>query len=627
MDERWLDWEEIDAFNSNWGGSWNEPLNGVHYFRQRINVPESLAGQKATLRVGTLKDSDVTYINGIRVGSTSYQYPPRIYQVPAGTLRAGENEIVIRLVSSAGRPEFVKGKPYQLEVDNRTIPLAAVWKHKIGCILKRMPSTTGFQNEPTGLYNSMIYPLRNYGIRGAIWYQGESDTGSEGSKLYESHLINLVNDWREQWKIKNLPFVIVQLANFQQRSNKPMESGNAQVREAQRKATLQLKSAGLATAIDLGESNDIHPLNKKDLAHRCVLQMNKLAFGEKNIVAEGPMAESAELKENNRIVISFRKDTGTLKQAKSLEGIAVAAKDGKYKFVKAYTEGDKVIAQWDGEGTPIEIDAASHSGVDDIREIVQEAKLFPIGSKYKVFIVDECHSLSDKAWQALLMTLESMPAMTIFIFCTTNPEKIPDTIISRVQVFKLSKISLKGIFDRLIYVLDEESKTDTEITYSEDAVNFIAKYANGGMRDALTLLDKALIFNKNITMENIEKALGLPNYDDYFALLSAVATKNNEEIIKLVNDVYNSNINFTKWFEQFHSFIINIVKYIYTKDINETVIPSHYSDKIQNYNEKHSIFCLKLANILIELNHELKFTSYQQEIVLTYLCSSTKPTT
>ncbi|WP_294549389.1 sialate O-acetylesterase [uncultured Bacteroides sp.] len=349
------DWKEVDVFNSNWGGNWNAPANGVHYFRQRINIPASLAGQKATLRVGTLKDADATYINGVCVGKTSYQYPPRIYQVPEGTLRAGENEITIRLVSNAGRPAFVKGKPYQLEVGGQTIPLAATWKHKIGCTMGRIPSTTGFQNEPTGLYNSMIHPLRNYAIRGAIWYQGESDTGPEGSKLYEGHLIDLVNDWRAQWNNKNLPFVIVQLANYQQRSNKPVESGNARVREGQRRATLQLKNAGLATAIDLGESNDIHPLNKKDLAHRCVLQMKKLSFGEKNIVAEGPMAETAELKEDGRIVISFSKGTGTLKQAEALEGIAVAGKDGKYKFVKAYTEGDKVIAQWEGKGIPASI--------------------------------------------------------------------------------------------------------------------------------------------------------------------------------------------------------------------------------------------------------------------------------
>lgn len=344
----------IGIINSSWGGSRNSPLNGVHYFRQRINIPESLAGQKATLRVGTLKDSDATYINGVCVGRTSYQYPPRIYQVPAGTLRAGENEIVIRLVSSAGCPEFVKGKPYQLEIAGRTLPLAVIWKHKMGCTMERIPSTIGFQNEPTGLYNSMIHPLRNYGIRGIIWYQGESDTGPQGSKLYESHLIDLVNDWRTQWNNKNLPFIIVQLANYQQRSKVPVESGNARVREAQRKASLQLKNTGLATAIDLGESNDIHPLNKKDLAHRCVLQMNKLAFGKKNIVAEGPMAESAELKDG-RIIVSFMQGTGTLKQAESLEGIAVAANDGKYKFVKAYTESNTVIVKWDGKGIPVSI--------------------------------------------------------------------------------------------------------------------------------------------------------------------------------------------------------------------------------------------------------------------------------
>lgn len=349
------DWEEVDVFNSKWGGSWNAPANGVHYFRQRINIPESLAGQGATLRVGTLKDADDTYINGVCVGKTSYQYPPRIYQVPAGTLRAGENEITIRLVSSAGRPEFVKGKPYQLEVGGQTLPLSATWKHKVGCTMERIPSSTIFQNEPTGLYNSMIHPLRNYAIRGAIWYQGESDTGPESSKMYESLLIDLANDWRAQWNNKNLPFVIVQLANYQQRSLRPMESGNAQVREAQRKASIQLKNAGLATAIDLGESNDIHPLNKKDLAHRCVLQMNKLAFGMKNIVAEGPMPEEAELTEDGRIIISFKEGTGDLKQSKSLEGIAVAGKNGKYKFVEAYTEGNRVIAKWDGQGIPVNI--------------------------------------------------------------------------------------------------------------------------------------------------------------------------------------------------------------------------------------------------------------------------------
>ena len=348
------DWEEVDMFSSNWGGHWNAPVNGVHYFRQRINIPASLKGQQAILRVGTMKDADATFVNGVCVGKTSYQYPPRIYNIPANILRAEENEIVIRLLSCAGKPSFVKGKPYQLEIAGETIPLTPRWKHKVGCVMERTPSSTSFQCEPTGLYNGMIHPLKNYAIRGITWYQGESDTNENASQMYESCLVNLINDWCAQWN-KELPFVIVQLANYQQRSNKPMESGTAQVREAQRKAALRLKNTGLATAIDLGESNDIHPLNKKDLAHRCVLQMNKLVFGKQGIVAEGPMPEKAEVQANGFIIISFRKDTGSLKQSKSLDGIAVAGEDGVYQFVEAYTEGNQVIAKWSGKGEPMNI--------------------------------------------------------------------------------------------------------------------------------------------------------------------------------------------------------------------------------------------------------------------------------
>lgn len=275
-------------------------------------------------------------------------------------------------------------------------------------------------------------------------------------------------------------------------------------------------------------------------------------------------------------------------------------------------------------GEPIEIDAASHSGVDKMRDIIQQARTYPIGCAYKIFIIDECHSLSSQAWQALLKTLEESPAKSVFIFCTTNPEKIPATILSRVQTFQLSKISLDSICERLTYVLDAEIAEGQNITYEKEAVNYIAKLANGGMRDALTLLDKSLAYSNNISSQTLAKALGLPNYDDYFLLLSAVAKRDNVTITNVVNDVYNSGVNFVKWFESFHSFVINIVKYIFLQDINKTMIPSHYSDKISKYTTAHSNVCLKLANTLIKLNQELKSTNYQQEIALTYLCTPKK---
>ena len=273
----------------------------------------------------------------------------------------------------------------------------------------------------------------------------------------------------------------------------------------------------------------------------------------------------------------------------------------------------------ENKGEPIEIDAASHSGVDDMRNIVLQAQQYPVGCKYKVFIIDECHALSSAAWQSALKMLEEGPAKSIFMFATTNPEKIPATILSRVQTFKLSKISLEGITSRLKYVLDAEIAEGRNLKYTEDAIIFIAKLANGGMRDALTLLDKALAYNDNVTIENLSEALNLPNYDDYFALLNAYAKKDNPAVTEIINRVYNSGVNFIQWFEGFHSFAMNVVKYIFLQDMQTTMIPSYYEEKISKYTVKHSVVCLKLSNMLLELIANLKSTQYLQEVALTYL--------
>jgi len=160
-----------------------------------------------------------------------------------------------------------------------------------------------------------------------------------------------------------------------------------------------------------------------------------------------------------------------------------------------------------------------------MREIVQQASIYPVNSEYKIFIIDEVHVLSMQAWQVLLKTLEEQPAKSIFFLCTTNPEKIPATILSRVQTFQLSKISLKGIHDRLKYVLDCEIAEGRAITYTDDAITYIAKLANGGMRDALTTLDKALAYSTDLTIQNLEISLSLPNYNDYFELLNALVKR------------------------------------------------------------------------------------------------------
>lgn len=277
-----------------------------------------------------------------------------------------------------------------------------------------------------------------------------------------------------------------------------------------------------------------------------------------------------------------------------------------------------------GQGEPIEVDAASHSGVDAMREIVQQARAYPVGCSWKVFIIDECHSISSAGWQVMLKTIEEGPAKSVFMFCTTNPEKIPPTILSRVQTFQLSKISLTGIYNRLIHVIDLENAEGAGITYTEDAIRYIAKLANGGMRDSLTLLDKALVYSKDITTEKLVSALNLPSYDMYFKMLSACARKDNAAIASIVDEVYNSGINFVKWFEGFLSFVMNVVKYILMQDIEATMIPTYYAEKMAPYGTAHLSVCLKLANRLVMLNHELRTTQYLQELALAYLCTTPK---
>ena len=272
----------------------------------------------------------------------------------------------------------------------------------------------------------------------------------------------------------------------------------------------------------------------------------------------------------------------------------------------------------------IEIDAASNNGVDAMRNLVQQAETYPIGTKYRIILLDESHVLTPQAWQVLLKTFEEQPAKTVFIMATTNPEKIPPTILSRVQSFQLSKISLEGIYARLKYVMDSEIQEGNSYTYTDDAILYISKLSNGGMRDALTLLDKSLAFSSDVTTENVVKALNLPNYDDYFKLLGAYAKKDNGKITEIIDSVYNSGVNFQKWFEGFHSFVMNVVKYIFLQDIQKTMIPSYYESKISKYNTNHVIICLKLANKLVDLNNALKTTQYLQETALTYLCSIPK---
>lgn len=263
----------------------------------------------------------------------------------------------------------------------------------------------------------------------------------------------------------------------------------------------------------------------------------------------------------------------------------------------------------EGNGIPIELDAASHSSVEDVRGIIEQAQTKSLYSEYKVFIVDECHSLSGTAWQAFLKLLEEPPAKSIFIFCTTNPEKIPATILSRVQRYNFHRISQEGIHNRLMYIYQTEcleNKWQLSQSYVS-AFDYIAKIANGGMRDAITLLDKCLSYSTDLTIENVLKAIGNADYVTMMNLTDAIVHTDNKEIINIIEDVNADGVDLKQFIKQFLNFVLDVSKYSLA-GIEFTNLPNT-EGLVKWLNKKSEEFdkILTLLDILVSLNSEIKY--------------------
>jgi len=288
-------WQQIDQTNWTWRGT------GSVWLRQHITIDKQHAGKPARLLLGTLFDRDVTYLNGKQIGQTGYQYPPRRYDIPEGMLKEGDNVIAIRFINKFGAVHFIPEKPYMLCFGDDRLsqnpmpkdvqPLSQLWKMKVGAEMPQCPSSdVSLQNLPTTLYNAVLYPLAPYAINGVVWYQGESNTGNPAP--YADHLKKLMGSWRDRWNDQQMPFVIVQLANYDGRQQtgfprpitpqtEPVNSGWAQLREAQRVVAKADAKAELAVINDLGETVDIHPLRKKEVAERIGLCFDKLLYNNK----------------------------------------------------------------------------------------------------------------------------------------------------------------------------------------------------------------------------------------------------------------------------------------------------------------------------------------------------------
>jgi sialate O-acetylesterase len=285
------------------GGSIQEDFCGVIWFRKTLRLSAAFAGKKARLWLGTIVDADTVYVNGREIGGVTYRYPPRKYSLPAGLLKEGENHICIRVLCCRGGGQITPGKPFRVFNDSEALELAGAWKYKTGFPASPCPEPFFIQREPAGLYNAMIAPALRHPMKGIIWYQGEINADTdEGTRDYAACFTALINDWREKSGRGDLPFLFVQLPLFGTPGENTEKSRWALIREAQA-AALSLPATGMATALDLGEWNDLHPLNKKDVGGRLALAALAVAYGEKNS-APGPLFRGVR-REGDRLILGF----------------------------------------------------------------------------------------------------------------------------------------------------------------------------------------------------------------------------------------------------------------------------------------------------------------------------------
>lgn len=287
--------------------------------------------------------------------------------------------------------------------------------------------------------------------------------------------------------------------------------------------------------------------------------------------------------------------TGNIKNAYGFIGFSGT---GKTTVARAFAN-----ALNQGKGQPIEIDAASNSGVENIRDIRKEAQERAIDGKYKIYIIDEVHMLSLAAFAALLKIIEEPPEYTIFILCTTDAQKIPATIMNRIQTFNFNKIPTSEIVDRLNYVCEQEGFTN----YTE-TIEYIGKLCNGCMREALTLLEKCADYSTDLSMENALEVLGYQSYDSMFALTNSVLDGDEKSVLKLINKIYDEGKELKLFVDQYINFILDIDKYALFKSCELIKIPRNREQDIINLInfENPTKYYNYVLDKLLELKNTLK---------------------
>jgi sialate O-acetylesterase len=349
-----------------WERAGLDKLDGVVWFRKTVDVPAEIAAKGGELHLGKIDDSDITWINGHKIGEMIEKYnEPRIYEIEPGILKGGKNVIAVRVEDYRGGGGLY-GNPDDmfLAAGDFHLSLVGSWKYRISPQdLSIDMGAMGPNDKPTLLFNAMIHPIMKYNVRGAIWYQGEAN--ADRAYSYRTLMPLMIEDWRFHFQNPDMAFLIVQLANFMQPSPEPAQSAWAELREAQLKS-LEVANTGMAVAIDIGEADDIHPRNKQDVGYRLSLWARKLVYGE-DIVSSGPLYKGQTI-EGDRIRLTFTNvGQGLCARDKYgyLKGFTIAGEDQKFVWAKAIIENNTVVVYSEKVPTPVAVRYAWADNPDD----------------------------------------------------------------------------------------------------------------------------------------------------------------------------------------------------------------------------------------------------------------------
>ena len=363
------DWKTMEI-PSVWENAGLPLFDGVVWFRKEIDVPPALAAEsKVLLRLSTIDDMDSVWVNGIKIGGMRGYDRNRNYTLPDGVLKPGKNTISVRVIDWTGNGGLWGAKEdMKLAGKNESIPLSGLWKYKPGCAadqLAKIGDDVRMQNQPATLFNGMLHPIIPLGIKGVIWYQGESNTAK--ASQYQRLFPAMIQDWRSRFGQGDFPFYFVQLANYLSPDTLPAEKSPwAELREAQ-EMTLSLPNTGMATAVDIGEANDIHPKNKQEVGRRLALIALKNLY-QSDLPFLNPSMDKIE-KIGTGFSVTFKNAEKGMKVKDRYgyaKGFAVAGADKKFYWAPARLEGGKVFVYSPQVPEPVYLRYGWANNPDDI---------------------------------------------------------------------------------------------------------------------------------------------------------------------------------------------------------------------------------------------------------------------